>query len=104
MGSLVDLIMADRVSKEQRSWNMSRIRGKNTKPELIVRNFLYNHGFRYRVHNKSIPGCPDISNQKYKIAIFVNGCYWHRHGCEKTTTPKSNTEFWENNFQSQGKI
>jgi len=98
VGWLVDLVMADRVSEEQRSWNMSRIRGKNTKPELIVRNFLYNHGFRYRIHNKSIPGCPDISNQKYKIAIFVNGCYWHRHGCEKTTTPKSNTEFWENKF------
>ena len=90
--------MTDHLSRKKRSWNMSRIRAKNTKPELSVRKFLYDNGIRYRLHNKNIIGKPDISINKYKVTIFVNGCYWHRHGCKKTTTPKSNTEFWENKF------
>ena len=90
--------MTDHLTRKKRSWNMSRIRAKNTKPELSVRKFLYDNGIRYRLHNKNIIGKPDISINKYKVTIFVNGCYWHRHGCKKTTTPKSNTEFWENKF------
>ena len=90
--------MTDHLTRKKRSWNMSRIRAKNTKPELSVRKFLCDNGIRYRLHNKNIIGKPDISINKYRITIFVNGCYWHRHGCKKTTTPKSNTEFWENKF------
>jgi len=91
--------MTDHLTTEKRSWNMSRIRGEDTFPEKVVRKYLYNKGFRYRIHNKSIIGKPDISNKEKKIAIFVNGCFWHRHGCKKTTTPKSNVEFWENKFE-----
>jgi len=91
--------MADHLTPEKRSWNMSRIKAKNTSPEMVVRKFLYNKGFRYRLHNKLVPGKPDISNKSKKIAIFANGCYWHRHGCKKTAMPKSNIEFWEKKFK-----
>ena len=82
---------------------MSQIKGKNTKPELTVRKYLYHRGFRYRLHNKNLIGKPDISIKKYKIAIFINGCYWHRHGCKMTTTPKTNTDFWKNKFKENVK-
>ena len=91
--------MVDRLTPEKRSWNMSRITAKNTSPELLVRKFLHKNNFRYRLHKKSIPGKPDISNKSKKIAIFVNGCFWHRHGCKKTATPKSNIKFWEKKFR-----
>ncbi|WP_170329290.1 very short patch repair endonuclease [Ruegeria arenilitoris] len=92
--------MADRISAEHRSWNMSRIRGKNTKPELVLRSLMHRAGFRYRLHDKMLPGKPDIVLPKYKTAIFVNGCYWHRHwGCSKATTPKTNTVFWTRKFE-----
>lgn len=92
-------MMADRISTEHRSWNMSRIRGKDTKPELVLRSILHRAGFRYRLHDKRLPGKPDIVLPKYRTAIFVNGCYWHRHpGCPKATTPKTNTAFWQQKF------
>lgn len=91
--------MADRISKEHRSWNMSRIKGKNTKPEMAVRSMLHKRGFRFRLHRKDLPGIPDIVLPKYKTVIFVHGCYWHRHpGCKKAYTPKSRMDFWNKKF------
>lgn len=93
-------MMADRISAEHRSWNMSRIRGKDTKPEIVLRSLMHRAGFRYRLHDKRLPGKPDLVLPKYKTAIFVNGCYWHRHqGCPKATTPKTNTAFWTKKFE-----
>lgn len=87
--------MTDHLSKEKRSWNMSRIRSKNTKPELIVRKMLHNSGIRYRLHAKDLPGKPDLSNKSKKFAIFVNGCFWHQHkGCKRANLPKSNRDYW----------
>ena len=92
--------MADRISAEHRSWNMSRIRGKDTKPEIVLRSLLHRAGFRYRLHDRKLPGKPDIVLPKYKTAVFVNGCYWHRHeGCLKASTPKTNTAFWTKKFE-----
>jgi DNA mismatch endonuclease (patch repair protein) len=86
----------DNHSKEVRSFNMSRIRSKNTKPEEIVRKFLFAAGFRYRKNDKRFPGCPDIVLKKYKTALFVNGCFWHGHtGCRYFIWPKSNKEYWQ---------
>ena len=86
----------DRVPPERRSEIMSRIRGKNTKPELIVRRLLHRLGYRFRLHQKDLPGQPDVVLRKYKTAIFIHGCFWH--GCEKCDRgiriPKTNTEFW----------
>ena len=79
---------------------MSRIRGKNTKPEILVRKGLHARGFRFRLHNKKLPGSPDIVLPKYGVAIMVNGCFWHGHkGCQYATKPKSNVEFWELKIQ-----
>lgn len=81
--------------------NMSRIKGKDTKPERKVRSWLHQHGFRFRLHKKDLPGTPDISLPKYKTVIFVHGCFWHRHaGCKFAYTPKSRIEFWDNKFRS----
>ena len=94
--------MVDTISEERRSWNMSRIKGKDTKPELIVRSLLHKMGYRFRLHRKDLPGNPDIVLPKHKTIIFVHGCYWHRHeGCKKTTTPKSSikgVKFWKDKF------
>ena len=80
----------------QRKYCMSRIRGKNTKPEIMVRKGLHARGFRFRLHNKKLPGSPDIVLPKYGVAIMINGCFWHGHrGCRYATKPKSNVEFWE---------
>lgn len=88
--------MADNHSKEIRSYNMSQIRSKNTKPEEIVRKYLFSKGFRYRKNDKRYPGRPDIILPKYKTAIFVNGCFWHMHdGCPQFIMPKSNIEYWK---------
>ena len=88
--------MADKLSPSQRKCCMSRIRGKNTKPEILVRKGLHARGFRFRLHNKKLPGSPDIVLPKYGVAIMVNGCFWHGHkGCRYATKPKSNVEFWE---------
>lgn len=87
--------MADVHSPKIRSYNMSRIKGKNTKPELMVRKFLFANGFRYRLNQKNLPGKPDIVLAKYKTAIFVNGCFWHGHkGCKYFVPPKTRTEWW----------
>ena len=88
--------MADKLSSTQRQYCMSRIRGKNTKPEILVRKGLHARGFRFRLHNKKLPGSPDIVLPKYRAAIMVNGCFWHGHkGCRYATKPKTNVEFWE---------
>ncbi len=88
--------MADIVSPEKRSQNMSAIRSKNTKPEVYLRKLLFAQGYRYRIADKSVPGHPDIFLRKYNTAIFVNGCFWHRHpGCKYAYTPKSRVEFWQ---------
>src|SRR5256885_2386230 len=87
--------MRDRLTKARRSWNMSRIRGKNTTPELIVRKLLHRMGYRFRLHAKNLPGRPDIVLKKYKTVIFVHGCFWHRHkGCKNCTTPTNRREWW----------
>ena len=87
--------MADNHSKETRSYNMSRIRSKNTKPEEIVRKYLFSKGLRYRKNDKRFPGHPDIVLPKYKVVIFINGCFWHMHeGCNKFVLPKSNIDYW----------
>lgn len=90
---------ADIVSKVERSRMMSRIKNKNTKPEIIVRQYLHNLGFRFRLHQSELPGTPDMVLRKYKVVIFVNGCYWHRHeNCKLAYTPKSNSKFWLDKF------
>lgn len=87
--------MADVHNKETRSYNMSRIKSQNTKPELIVRRFLFKYGFRYRLHQKTLPGKPDIVLKKYNTAIFVNGCFWHGHkNCKYAVMPKTRTDWW----------
>ena len=92
--------MADIKSKESRSYNMSRIRGKDTKPEEIVRKYLFSQGFRYRKNDKRLPGTPDIVLPKYRTVIFVNGCFWHGHeGCRYFVWPKSNIEFWKKKIE-----
>ena len=88
--------MSDRLNPIQRHHCMSCIRGKNTKPEILVRKGLHARGFRCRLHNKKLPGSPDIVLPKYGVAIMINGCFWHGHrGCKYATYPKSNVEFWE---------
>ncbi len=88
--------MADVHSPETRSYNMSRIRGKNTKPEELVRKYLFARGFRYRKNDARLPGKPDIVLPKYKTVIFVNGCFWHGHkGCRYFVWPKNNADFWK---------
>ena len=89
----------DRLTPEKRSWNMSHIKSKDTTPERIVRSFLHRNGFRFRLHVKDLPGKPDIVLPKYKTVVEVRGCYWHRHeGCKDSTTPSTNTEFWQKKF------
>jgi DNA mismatch endonuclease (patch repair protein) len=86
----------DRLSKEERSLNMSKIKSKDTLPEIRLRKALWRIGYRYRLHYKSLPGKPDIVIQKYKIVIFVHGCFWHRHkNCIEASRPKTNSEYWE---------
>jgi len=90
----------DQISPEHRSWNMSRIKGKDTKPELLVRSWLHRNGFRFRLHVKALPGTPDIVLPKYKTVIEVRGCFWHRHpGCKFAYTPKSRIDFWNSKFK-----
>jgi len=91
--------MADIVSPERRSKNMSAIRSKDTKPEIYLRKLLFSAGYRYRIDEKSVAGRPDVFLRKYNAAIFVHGCFWHRHpGCKYAYSPKSRVEFWENKF------
>ena len=93
--------MTDVFTRQKRSEVMSRIRGKDTKPELLVRRYLHGLGFRFRLHKKGVPGRPDLWLPKYNAAIFVNGCYWHQHqGCRYAYTPKQNKQFWQEKFES----
>ena len=93
--------MTDVLTPSQRHLNMSHIRSKNTKPELLVRKWLWQHGIRYRLNVKDIPGKPDIVLRKHRTVIFINGCFWHGHdGCDKFVMPKSNIEFWENKIRT----
>lgn len=94
----------DIVTSEQRSKNMSAIRSKNTKPEIYFRKLLFAEGYRYSLNSKNIPGHPDIYLKKYNTAIFINGCFWHRHqGCKYAYMPKSRVEFWEKKFEANQK-
>jgi len=90
---------ADTLTREHRSWNMSRIQGRNTRPELRLRSLLHREGYRFRLHVGGLPGRPDIVLPRYRTAIFVHGCFWHRHeGCRSTTNPSTRPEFWQNKF------
>lgn len=92
--------MADRISETHRSWNMSRIRGRDTSPEIAVRSLLHQLGYRFRLHRRNLPGTPDIVLPKYKAVVLVHGCFWHRHeGCHYAYTPKSRIEFWQEKFR-----
>ena len=87
--------MTDVLTKEQRKRCMSHVRGKDTKPEVMVRQFLFAQGFRYRLYRKDLPGKPDIVLPKYRTVIFINGCFWHGHsGCKYATIPEANHDFW----------
>ena len=93
--------MSDVLNPQQRHRCMSHIRSKATKPEMLVRRWLWAHGYRYRLNVKSVPGKPDIVMRKYRTAIFVNGCFWHGHeGCKQFVLPKTNTEFWQNKIEA----
>lgn len=88
--------MSDKLTKEKRSWNMSRIKGKDTRIEVLVRKRLFSLGYRYRKNDKRLPGKPDIVFPKYKTVVFIHGCFWHMHtGCKIARIPKSNVEFWK---------
>ena len=93
--------MADVHDKATRSYNMSRIRGKDTKPEMVVRRFLFGMGYRYRVNDARLPGKPDIVLPKYKTVIFIHGCFWHGHkACRYFVIPKTRKQFWINKIES----
>ena len=87
--------MVDNLTPEKRSWNMSRIRSKDTRPEKTVRSLLHSLGYRFRIHNKNLPGKPDIVLPKYNALIFIHGCYWHQHkNCKYASKPKTNKDYW----------
>lgn len=90
--------MADILTPSERSELMSRIRGFDTKPELFVRRGLHALGYRFRTHVRELPGCPDLVFTRRRAVIFVHGCFWHRHGCNKTYSPKSREDFWQTKF------
>ncbi|MFB3921430.1 MAG: very short patch repair endonuclease [Terriglobia bacterium] len=93
--------MADRITPEHRSWNMSRIRGRNTGPELRVRSITHRLGFRFSIRRIDLPGKPDIVLPSHRTVIFVHGCFWHRHkGCTNSVVPKTRREFWLNKLDS----
>lgn len=92
--------MADIFSKQKRSEVMSRISGKNTKPEMIVRRCLHRSGFRFRLHDKRLPGKPDLVLKKYEAVIFINGCFWHGHSCHLFKWPKTRVDFWKSKIES----
>jgi len=89
----------DKVSPEKRSWTMAKVKDRDTRPEKIVRSLLHGMGYRFRIHLANLPGKPDIVLPKRKIAVFVHGCFWHRHpGCKRATVPASNAEYWNPKF------
>ncbi|MDR0184264.1 very short patch repair endonuclease [Lysobacter arvi] len=87
--------MADIMTPAQRSERMSRIRSQNTKPEMLVRRFLHGQGFRFRLHARDLPGRPDLVLPKYRTVVFVEGCFWHGHSCQKGRVPGTNPDFWQ---------
>jgi DNA mismatch endonuclease, patch repair protein len=89
----------DRLSPAHRSWNMSRIRARDTKPELAVRSALHQLGYRFRLRKYRLPGKPDVVLVSRRTVVFVHGCFWHRHGCKYSYTPKSNLQFWLSKFE-----
>lgn len=86
-------------SPTQRSYNMSRIKGRNTRPEEVIRKLLWSHGYRYRLHRKDLPGKPDIVFPGRKKALFIHGCFWHRHDCRYFKWPKTNADFWKQKIE-----
>lgn len=97
--------MTDVHSTEVRSYNMSQIKGKNTKPEMLVRKYLFSQGFRYRLHSNNLPGKPDIILPKYKTVIFINGCFWHGHeNCKYFVVPKTRTSWWINKIERNKQV
>src|SRR5215470_16060074 len=95
--------MPDVLSRSQRSYCMSRIRGKDTKPEILIRSGLFQLGFRYRLHRRDLPGCPDIVLRKYRAAIFIHGCLWHKHNCKFFQWPQTNAAFWRKKITNNSK-
>lgn len=92
--------MADTLTPEERSRNMSKIRSRDTKPEEYIRKLLYSEGYRYRKNYRKIEGCPDIWMSRFNTAVFIHGCYWHRHkNCKYAYVPKSNVQFWKSKFE-----
>lgn len=92
--------MTDRLTPDRRSWLMSRVKSKNTSPEICVRKLAHSLGLRFRLHRNDLPGTPDLVFPKYRIALFVHGCFWHRHpGCKKASTPKTDVQNWEAKFR-----
>lgn len=87
--------MADVLTPEQRQLNMSRIKGKDTKPEMLIRRGLHARGLRYRLHDRSLPGRPDLVFPKYRTAVFIHGCFWHAHGCALSKLPATRQDFWQ---------
>ena len=97
--------MADHLSKQKRSWNMSRIRSENTKPEMAVRSLLHTMGYRFRLHSRGLPGKPDVVLPRYKTVIFVHGCFWHGHNrCKDFIVPKTNTKWWINKIKRNKQV
>lgn len=92
--------MADRLTADQRRLNMSRIKSRDTKPELTVRSMLHRRGFRFRLHRRDLPGRPDIVLPKCRAAVLVHGCFWHRHDCPLFVMPATRTEFWSQKLES----
>ena len=95
---MVGPLMTDTLTPAERSALMARIRGVDTKPELAVRRALHAEGYRYRTHVRGLPGRPDVVFGKRRTAVFVHGCFWHRHGCRKTSEPKTHREYWQSKF------
>lgn len=94
----------DKLTKEQRHRNMAAIHGKDTKPEMLVRKFLFSRGFRFRLNHPRLPGHPDLVLRKYRTVIFVNGCFWHGHdNCKYFRLPRTNVEFWKNKIERNKK-
>ena len=93
----------DTVNTQTRSQIMSRVRQKDTGPETLLRSALHRAGLRYRIHDKTLPGRPDLTFPRFHCAVFVHGCFWHSHGCKKSTVPKSRREFWEQKFRDNQK-
>ena len=92
--------MQDALAPEARSRLMAQVRGRDTGPEMHVRRALWTDGFRYRLHVRDMPGTPDLVLSKYRIAVFVHGCFWHQHGCKRSKRPASNREFWNSKFDA----